>query len=128
MRRRSQIYGWPTGRTRLRSPRFLYWLKKQRERGFAGVTELSAGEKLEAFRREQEHYLEPSFETICACGATARSFDYTASEETNTALRPEGFLLVDSGGQYMEGDHGHYQDDCARGLSLLSRKSILRRS
>ena len=83
--------------------RFLYWLKKQRERGFAGVTELSAGEKLEAFRREQEHYLEPSFETICACGANGAIVHYTASEETNTALRPEGFLLVDSGGQYMEG-------------------------
>lgn len=81
--------------------KFLCWLKTHVASG--EITELSAEEKLESFRREQEYYLEPSFRTISAYGANAAMMHYAASEESNARLKPEGFLLVDSGGHYLEG-------------------------
>lgn len=81
--------------------RFLYWIKTRigRER----ITELSAASRLEELRREQEHYLGPSFETICAFGPHAAMMHYAATKESDAVLEPEGFLLVDSGGHYLEG-------------------------
>lgn len=64
---------------------------------------LSAAKQLENIRREQEHYLEPSFTTIAAYGANGAIVHYSATEESDTELKPEGFFLVDSGGQYLEG-------------------------
>ncbi|QNM05105.1 aminopeptidase P family protein [Qiania dongpingensis] len=81
--------------------KFLYWLKKQI--GREEITELSAAEYLESCRREQDHYLEPSFTTIAAYGPNAAVVHYSATKESCAVLRPEGFFLVDSGGQYLEG-------------------------
>lgn len=44
-----------------------------------------------------------SFDTICAYGPNAAMMHYTATPEGNAQLKPEGFLLVDSGGHYLEG-------------------------
>lgn len=49
--------------------RFMYWLKHQI--GKETITEMSASEKLEGFRKEQEGYIEPSFNTISAYGPNA---------------------------------------------------------
>ncbi|MCD2491784.1 aminopeptidase P family protein [Lacrimispora sp. NSJ-141] len=81
--------------------KFLYWLKKQI--GREEITELSAAEYLENCRREQDHYLEPSFTTIAAYGPNAAVVHYSATEESSAVLKPEGLFLVDSGGQYLEG-------------------------
>ena len=81
--------------------KFLYWLKTHV--GTERITERSASEKLEQFRREQEHYLGPSFETIAAYGKNGAVVHYSATEESDTELRPEGLFLLDSGGQYLEG-------------------------
>lgn len=81
--------------------KFIYWLKHHI--GTETITELSAVEKLESFRKEQKGYLEPSFDTIAAYGAHGAIVHYEPTEETNVELKPESFLLVDSGGQYMEG-------------------------
>ena len=81
--------------------KFLHWLKTHV--GKEPVTELSAAAKLEQFRKEQQGYLEPSFETISAYGAHGAVVHYAPTEETDTPLEPEGFFLVDSGGQYREG-------------------------
>lgn len=54
-------------------------------------------------RREQEGLLDLSFGTICAYGANAAMMHYSATPESNAELKPEGFLLVDSGGHYYEG-------------------------
>ncbi len=43
----------------------------------------------------------PSFKTICAYGKNAAVVHYVARQDTAAKLRPEGLLLVDSGGQYM---------------------------
>lgn len=81
--------------------KFIYWLKKNV--GKMEITELSAAEKLEEFRKQQEGYLEPSFETISAYNANAAMMHYSPSRGENAVLKPVGALLVDSGGQYYEG-------------------------
>lgn len=81
--------------------KFMYWLKTNI--GKIPMTEISASDYLEARRREQEHFIELSFETICAYGPNAAMMHYAATPETDTELKPEGFLLVDSGGHYLEG-------------------------
>ncbi len=81
--------------------KFMYWLKTNI--GKKEITEISASDYLEDLRKEQEHFLDVSFDTICAYGANAAMMHYSASEESNAVLKPEGFLLVDSGGHYLEG-------------------------
>jgi Xaa-Pro aminopeptidase len=67
------------------------------------MDEYTAGEMLEGLRRQQEGFLELSFDTICAYNANAAMMHYSAAPETAARLAPEGFLLVDSGGQYLNG-------------------------
>ncbi len=81
--------------------KFIYWLKNavKTER----ITETDAAEYLEKLRREQEGYIEPSFGTISAYNANAAMMHYNPYTGENALLKPEGLLLVDSGGQYYEG-------------------------
>lgn len=81
--------------------KFMYWLKTNI--GKKEITEIAASDYLEELRKEQEHFLDVSFDTICAYGANAAMMHYSASEESNAVLESEGFLLVDSGGHYLEG-------------------------
>ena len=81
--------------------KFMYWLKTNI--GKLPMTEISASDYLEERRREQEGFIELSFHTISAYGANAAMMHYSATEESNAELKPEGFLLVDSGGHYYEG-------------------------
>lgn len=81
--------------------KFMYWLKTNI--GKIEMTEISASDYLENLRKEQEHFLDVSFDTICAYGANAAMMHYSANEKSNAILKPEGFLLVDSGGHYLEG-------------------------
>lgn len=80
---------------------FLYWLKTNI--GKLPITEVSAARQLERFRRQQEHFLEPSFETICAYGSNGAIIHYSALPENCAALKREGLVMVDSGGHYLEG-------------------------
>ena len=81
--------------------KFMYWLKTNI--GKIPMTEISASDYLEARRREQENFIDLSFTTISAYGANAAMMHYSATPESNTVLKPESFLLVDSGGHYYEG-------------------------
>ncbi|MDD3194057.1 MAG: aminopeptidase P family protein [Oscillospiraceae bacterium] len=81
--------------------KFMYWLKTNV--GKIPMTEISAADYLLARRAEQEGFIEPSFGTIAAYKANAAMMHYSATEESNAVLEPEGMLLVDSGGQYYEG-------------------------
>ena len=78
-----------------------YWLKKNI--GKIPMDEMSVADRLEEFRREQEGYLGPSFNTISAYGPNAAMCHYSATEESKAVLEPRGLYLVDSGGQYYEG-------------------------
>ena len=81
--------------------RLMYWLKKNV--GKIPMTEMSVQEKLLGLRQEQEGLLDLSFNTICAYRANAAMMHYSASETSNAVLEPRDLLLIDSGGQYLEG-------------------------
>ena len=81
--------------------KFMYWLKTNV--GKIPMTEISASDYLEERRREQDNFIDLSFDTICAYGPNAAMMHYAATPESNAELKPEGFLLVDSGGHYYEG-------------------------
>lgn len=81
--------------------KFMYWLKKNVKS--QEITECSAQDQLKQYRKEQENYLEDSFNTICAYKEHAAMMHYSSTPETDVTLKPEGMLLVDSGGQYLEG-------------------------
>ena len=81
--------------------KFMYWLKTNV--GKIPMTEISASDYLEALRREQEGCFDLSFNTICGYAEHGAIIHYGATEETDVEIKPEGLLLVDSGGQYFEG-------------------------
>ncbi len=91
--------------------KFMYWLKKNI--GKMEITEISASDYLEDRRREQEGFIDLSFDTISAYGSNAAMMHYSATEESNAVLQTKGFLLVDSGGHYYEGS-----TDITRTMSL----------
>lgn len=81
--------------------KFLRWLKPAVEKG--GVTEISADEKLTALRAQQPLFRGISFDTIAGYGEHGAIVHYEATPETDIELKPESFLLLDSGGQYLDG-------------------------
>ena len=81
--------------------RLMYWLKQNV--GKIPMTEISVSDKLLDLRKEQEHFISPSFNTICAYRANAAMMHYSATPESDAKLEPRDLLLIDSGGQYLEG-------------------------
>ncbi|MBO5097637.1 MAG: aminopeptidase P family protein [Agathobacter sp.] len=81
--------------------KFMYWLKTNV--GKIPMTEISASDYLEGLRRQQEGCFDLSFDTICGYAAHGAIVHYAATPETDVEIKPEGLLLVDSGGQYLEG-------------------------
>ena len=84
--------------------RFMHWLKTHV--GISSespVTELSAADKLEEFRKEQDGYLWQSFEPICASADHAAIVHYSATKDSNVPVTENGLFLTDTGGGYLEG-------------------------
>ncbi len=81
--------------------RLMYWLKKNA--GKAPMTEISVSEYLCQLRARQEGFISPSFTTICAYRENAAMMHYSATEASYAVVEPRDLLLIDSGGQYMEG-------------------------
>ena len=81
--------------------KFLCWLKPAVEAG--GQTEISIDQKLTSLRAEQPLYRDISFDTIAGYQAHGAIVHYEATPETDIPLKPEGFLLLDSGAQYLDG-------------------------
>lgn len=81
--------------------RFFMWL----EGSVANTkqTEVSIALKLDAFRREQGNYFGESFGTIAGYADHGAVIHYKADEQSAYTLLPENILLLDSGGQYLEG-------------------------
>ena len=66
-------------------------------------TETWAAERLLECRKKQEGFKDLSFATIAAYGPNGAIVHYSPEEDKCAALMPEGFLLLDSGGQYEDG-------------------------
>jgi Xaa-Pro aminopeptidase len=81
--------------------RFFKWLKEEVPKG--GITEISAAEKLEEFRKMGDKFVGLSFTTISGYGEHGAIIHYDPTPETDVAIRSEGIYLLDSGGQYLNG-------------------------
>lgn len=68
-----------------------------------GLSEITADQKLTSLRAEQEGFRGLSFDTIAGYGAHGAIVHYEATPETDIPLEPHGLLLLDSGGQYVDG-------------------------
>ena len=91
--------------------KFLYWLQKVLPApvgegpgvGSVSLTEITADKKLTSLRAEQPDFRDISFDTIAGYQAHGAIVHYEATPETDIPLKPEGFLLLDSGAQYLDG-------------------------
>jgi Xaa-Pro aminopeptidase len=81
--------------------KFLHWIDNAI--GKEEITEISASDKLEDFRKEGENFRGLSFDSISGYNEHGAIIHYSATPETSSTLKPEGFLLMDSGGQYLDG-------------------------
>lgn len=81
--------------------KFLKWLKPAVEAG--GQTEISIDKKLTSLRASQELFRDISFDTIAGYAEHGAIVHYEATPETDALLKPEGFILIDSGAQYQDG-------------------------
>lgn len=80
---------------------FLYWLKNTV--GKEPINEYEVGEKLLSFRAQQEGFKGASFGTIAGYNENGAIVHYSAKENGSKTLSNSGVLLLDSGGQYLEG-------------------------
>jgi len=78
--------------------KFMYWFEN-----FPCPDEYSAVEKLVELRRQQPLFQGLSFETIAAFGENGAVVHYRPNARLTRAIDKDGLLLVDSGGQYLDG-------------------------
>ena len=81
--------------------KLIKWVKDNVEK--QQLTEISVADKLEELCREQEDCFDLSFETISGYGPNGAIIHYAPTSETNADVKPEGFLLLDSGRQFIDG-------------------------
>lgn len=99
--------------------KFLFWLKENFKK--KKITEISAGKKLESFRKKNKNYKFPSFSTISGSGPNSAIIHYKASLKSNRVLKKGDLYLVDSGGQYSFGT-----TDVTRTISLDNNSSFIK--
>ena len=81
--------------------RFFHWLEE--EAFLQPVTECDLMDKLHSFRAMQENFVEESFGTIAGYRGNGAIVHYAATPDKCAEVKPEGMLLLDSGGQYLDG-------------------------
>lgn len=81
--------------------KFMYWLKTNI--GKIELNEVTISDKLADFRKEQNEFFDLSFDTICGYKANAALMHYKAELDNCANVTNEGLLLIDSGGQYLDG-------------------------
>ncbi|MBY0509876.1 MAG: aminopeptidase P family protein, partial [Rhodospirillaceae bacterium] len=81
--------------------RFLAWLSVEAPKGT--LTEITAADQLEKFRAESNTFRGPSFATIAGAGGNGAIVHYRAHPKTAARIVPDTVLLLDSGGQYLDG-------------------------
>jgi Xaa-Pro aminopeptidase len=80
---------------------FLAWLDREAPTG--RLTEITVVTALEGFRRATNALHDISFDTICGAGPNGAIIHYRVTRETDRPVRQGELLLVDSGGQYVDG-------------------------
>ena len=80
---------------------FLHWISLEAPKG--RLDEMTARDKLLAFRKVNGDLLDLSFDTISAFGPNGAICHYKLTRESNLPIKPGSLYLVDSGGQYLDG-------------------------
>ena len=80
--------------------KFLFWIKKINKKN---ITEYDAQKKLEIFRKKNNNYLFPSFNTIAGTGKNGAIVHYRATKKNTRKINKKDIFLCDSGGQYKYG-------------------------
>ena len=80
--------------------KFIYWIKNINKKI---ITEVDAQNKLETFRKLNNNYLYPSFNTIAGSGSNGAIVHYRAMKKNTKNINKKDIFLCDSGGQYHYG-------------------------
>ena len=80
---------------------FFSWLEEEIQK--RDISEIEIDERVCAFRASFGNYLEPSFDTIAGVGSNGAIIHYRAAPESCKMLTKNDLLLLDSGGQYLDG-------------------------
>lgn len=83
--------------------RFFMWLEEEAFANGQKQTEWSLMEKLHEFRMMGENFVEESFGTIAGYLGNGAIVHYAATQDNCAEVQPQGMLLLDSGGQYLDG-------------------------
>lgn len=105
--------------------KFLYWLTHNA--GKEAMNEYSIGEKLRGFRAQGENFVGESFGSIVGYKEHGAIMHYSAKSEGSKEVTNDASILVDSGGQYLEGTTditrtlalGAVSDDFKRNSTLV---------
>jgi Xaa-Pro aminopeptidase len=80
--------------------KFLYWMKSNKN---FNLTDIQVEKKLENFRKKNNNFLYPSFNTIVGTGPNGAIIHYRANKNSNRKINKKDIFLCDSGGQYKYG-------------------------
>jgi Xaa-Pro aminopeptidase len=98
--------------------KFIYWIKNQNKKK---ITEVDAQNKLEKFRKLNENYLFPSFNTIAGTGSNGAIVHYRATKKSTRLIKIDDVFLCDSGGQYKFGT-----TDVTRTICFSQQKKFIK--
>ena len=98
--------------------RFIYWIKNINKKN---ITEVDAQNKLERFRKLNNDYLFPSFNTIAGSGSNGAIVHYRATTKSTKMIHKKDIFLLDSGGQYRYGT-----TDVTRTISFSEQKQYIK--
>ena len=85
------------------------------------ITEFDAQNKLEVFRKKNQSYLYPSFNTIAGAGKNGAIIHYRANKKNTRKINKKDIFLCDSGGQYKYGT-----TDVTRTICFSKPKSTIK--
>jgi len=98
--------------------KFIYWIKNINKKI---ITEVDAQNKLEKFRKLNNDYLFPSFDTIAGTGSNGAIVHYRAIKKSTKKINKKDIFLCDSGGQYRYGT-----TDVTRTICFSSQKLYIK--
>ena len=81
--------------------KFIRWISEQAVK--RAVTEYEAAQRVTEYRAEGQNFRGTSFNPIVGAGPNGAIIHYSATPESSRTIDRDSILLVDSGGQYLDG-------------------------
>jgi len=101
---------------------FLFWITQII--GKQIITEISVGNKLHEYRAQQPHFRGDSFHPIIGFGAHGAIVHYHATNLTDFEICKDNILLIDSGGQYLDGTTDITRTICLGNATVKQKKDF----